>query len=105
MNKKQAIRKIKSIIKEWGSFHIGELESNESSPCVNSIGHIIALVESLNHDHIEIGVYDTSSFSCDPIAETFMCYEDLSKDSLLEILWLAEQYQVDQEKTFKRISN
>lgn len=99
MNKKQAIRKIKSIVKEWGSFNIAELESCDSSPCVNSIGHIIALAESLNHDHIEVGVYDTSSFSCDSIAETAMTYEELSKDSLLEILKIAEQYQVEQEKT------
>lgn len=99
MNKKQAIRKIKSIVKEWGSFHIGELESYDSSPCVNSVGHIVSLVESLNHDHIEVGVYDTYSFSCDPIAETFMCYEDLSKNSLSKILKIAEQYQVEQEKT------
>jgi hypothetical protein len=34
-----------------------------------------------------------------------LTYEELDKDTLEQILFIAEMYETDQEKTLKRISN
>jgi hypothetical protein len=50
-------------------------------------------------------VYDTHSFDSDEIHVYEENYEDLSKDILEEILIIAEMWEVEQEKTLKRISD
>lgn len=102
--KKSIIKQIKKIITEWGTFGSGELDYSDSV-LVNEMGELIALAEYFNYKTAEIRVYDTGSMSSDSIHEYEVAYEELSKDALEEILILCEQYEVEQLKTEKRISN
>jgi hypothetical protein len=69
------------------------------------MGDLVALVEYFNSTTVEVFVYDADSFSCDPIDEYELTYEELDKDTLEQILFVAELFETDQEKTLKRISN
>lgn len=102
--KQKLIEKIKSIINEWGSFSVGEVQA-DCSPCVNSMGGLVALAEQFNAEDVGIEVYEPESFSSDSMESYTMNYEDLSIEVLEEIFLLAEQYEADQYKTFKRCSN
>ena len=105
--KKSIIRKIQRIIEEWGSFGSGEVEvgGETHSPCVNSMGNLVALAEYFNKEGAGVNVYDPSSMSCDEIDSYIVDYEELPLSVLEEILELCEQYEVDNEKTMKRISD
>jgi hypothetical protein len=108
MRKPTIIKHIKRIIEEWGAFGSGEVEGSLGetySPCVNSMGGLVALAEYFNLNEVEVNIYQPSGFSSDPIDSYTVSYEDLSKDALEEILTLAEQYEADQIKTEKRCSN
>jgi hypothetical protein len=106
MQKRTIIKKIKSIIENYGAFGVGEVEQDgiSYSPCVNEMGNLVALAEYFSDD-VEVSVYDPTGFSSDPIDSYNVAYEDLSKEVLEEILFLADLYETDQEKTLKRISN
>jgi len=69
------------------------------------MGNLVALAEDFNNNGVGVNVYDSSSFSCDEISSYTVSYEDLPPSVLGEILELCEQYEVDNEKTMKRISN
>ena len=60
--KTSVIRKIQRIIEEWGSFGSGEVEvgGETNSPCVNTMGNMVALAEYFNKDEVEVNVYDPS---------------------------------------------
>ena len=105
--KKSIIKKIKKIITEFGVFGVGEVEQGGEtySPCINSMGNLVSLAEYFNNNDVEVNVYDSSSFSSDEISSYTVSYEDLPLSVLEEILELCEQYEVDQLKTEKRISN
>jgi hypothetical protein len=102
--KKSIIKKIKTIISEFGIFGSGEVEPN-NSPLVNEMGGLIGLAEYFRHNSVEVSVYDTSSMSSDSIHDYEVKYEDLSINVLEEILFIAEQYEAEQIKTEKRITN
>jgi len=102
--KQKLIEKIKSIINEWGSFSVGEVEA-DCSPCVNSMGGLVALAEHFNAENVGIEVYEPTSFSSDSQESYTMTYEELEVDVLEEILTLAEQYEASEYKTFKRCRN
>jgi len=107
MQKKTIIKRIKSIIENYGAFGSGEVEQGgvSYSTCVNEMGHLVALAEYFKGTGVEVYIYDPHSFSSDPIDDYELTYEELSKEVLEEILTIAELYEVDQEKTLKRISN
>jgi hypothetical protein len=108
MRKPTIIKHIKRIIEEWGAFGSGEIEGSLGetySPCVNSMGGLVALAEYFKPNEVEVNVYDPESFSSDAMHTYTVSYEDLSKDALEEILTLAEQYEADQIKTEKRCEN
>jgi hypothetical protein len=108
MQKRTIIKKIQNIIREWGAFGSGEVEGSLGetySPCVNTMGGLVALAEYFKESEVDVNVYNPNSVSSDPIHDYTVSYEDLPKDVLLEILELCEQYDVIQEKTEKRISN
>ncbi len=108
MRKPTIIKHIKRIIEKWGAFGSGEVEGSLGetySPCVNSMGNLVALAEYFKPNEVEVCIYNPSGFSCDPIDTYIVSYEDLSKDALEEILTLAEQYEADQIKTEKRCAN
>ena len=101
MQKRTIIKRIKTIIENYGSFSIADVEG-ESSPLINSMGKDnVILAERFTKDDVEGVTYVHETV----VEYNNFDYEELSKDTLLEILELAELYEVDQEKTIKRISN
>jgi hypothetical protein len=107
MEKEQIIEEIKGIIENYGSFGSDEVEQagGSYSPCVNEMGNLVALAECFNSTAIAVNIYDPTSFSSDPIDDYDLTYEELDKDTLEQILFIAELFETDQEKTLKRISN
>lgn len=106
MQKKTIIKRIKSIIENYGTFGLGEVDAADGiGICVNEMGDLVALAEYFNGTTIEVNVYDTNSFSSDPISDYELKYEELTKATLEEILFVAELYETDQEKTIKRCAN
>jgi len=99
--KQELIERIKSIINEWGSFSVGEVEA-DCSPCVNSMGRLVALAEHFNAENVGIEVYEPTSFSSDSQESYTMTYEELEVEVLEEILILAEEYEAISYKTEKR---
>ena len=104
MQKRTIIKRIKTIIENYGTFNIGEVDGADGI-CVNEMGELVALAEYFNGTTIEVNIYDPNSFSSDPISDYELTYEQLSKDILEEILSVAELFEVDQEKTIKRCAN
>ena len=104
MQKKTIIKRIKSIIENYGTFNIGEVDGADGI-CVNEMGNLVALAEYFNGTTIEVNVYEPSSFSSDPISDYELTYEELTKETLEHILFVAELYETDQEKTIKRCAN
>lgn len=104
MKKGTIIKKIKSIIKNYGTFNLGEVEGAEGI-CINEMGDLVALAEFFDNDVIEASVYQPSSMSSDSIETYNVKYEELDIEILKEILFVAELYETDQQKTEKRISN
>jgi hypothetical protein len=102
--KKSIIKQIKTIIRAFEPFGSGEVEPS-NSPLVSGMGDLIALAEYFNYKSVEVRVYDSGSMSSDSIHDYEVEYENLSKDVLEEILFVAEQYEAEQIKTAKRISN
>ncbi len=104
MQNRTIIKRIKNIILNYGTFNIGEVDGADGI-CVNEMGNLVALAEYFNLDFVEIQVYEPSSFSSDPISDYELTYEELSKETLEQILFVAELYETDQEKTIKRCAN
>lgn len=104
MKKEKIIKRIKGIIENYGTFSIGEVE-DANGICVNGMGNLVAVAEYFNGTTIEVNIYDANSFSSDPIDDYELTYEELDKEILEQILFVAELYEADQEKTSKRISN
>lgn len=101
MQKRTIIKRIKTIIENYGSFGMADVEG-ESSPVVDSIGSdVFLLAERFSIDNVECELVVGSRI------ESYIDknYEELSKDTLLDILELAELYETDQEKTIKRCAN
>jgi hypothetical protein len=97
-SKGNKIRKIQSIIEEWGMFTTAEVQA-ESSPVYKSIGkNNFCLVERIERHGVGITQYvhdqEVDDFDLD--------YSELEEDLIDEILELAENYEVDMEKTNKR---
>jgi len=104
MQKRTIIKRIKSIIENYGTFNIGEVEGADGI-CVNEMGNLVALAEYFNGTTIEVNVFDPNSFSSDPIDDYELTYEELDKDTLEQILFIAELFETDQEKTIKRCAS
>ena len=104
MQKKTIIKNIKGIIENYGSFNIGEVDGADGI-CVNEMGNFMGLAETFNATNIEVNIYEPSSFSSDSIESYELDYEELTKETLEQILFVSELYETDQEKTIKRCSN
>ncbi|HUU87702.1 MAG TPA: hypothetical protein VMX17_08125 [Candidatus Glassbacteria bacterium] len=97
MTKTAIIKKIKAIIKDYGSFGSGEVEigGETMSPCVNEMGGLIGLAEYFSKE-VTVEVYEPSSMSSDSMHSYKMDYLDLDIETLKKILELAKQYKADQ---------
>lgn len=108
MTKKQTIKAIKKILSTEGCFSICELMLSgiiTESISVGTLGKFIGLAEYFTEDYVEINVYDPSSYSSDEVDTYEEKYENLNNEVLAHILYLCEQFEVDNIKTEKRISN
>jgi hypothetical protein len=104
--KKEVISHIKKFIKENGNFAIGECNGMECLPSVNEMGKLVALAEHFYENYVEINIYDESSFTSNPIADSYyLPYEELSIELLQEIDIHCENWEAEKLKTEKRISN
>jgi len=101
MQKRTIIKKINAIIKEHGDFTTAEINA-ESSPCVSSKKGRNELCETFNYGKTEVVTYDSHD---EEIDSEFVNYEDLKKDVLEEILFLAEIWEAESLQTEKRCSN
>jgi len=100
-HKKTLIKQIKNIISKYGSFTTADVEA-DSSPVIASLGkHTFQLAETFNLHKVTAITYvhDTES------DEDYISYEDLNRDVLAEILFLAEIHEAQEIQTEKRISN
>jgi hypothetical protein len=102
--KKETISYIKKLIKENGSFAIGQCDGMESLPAVNTMGELMALAEHFYENEVEINIY--SRFTGDPIGNPYyLPYESLSMELLQEIEFLCDNWDAQNYQTEKRISN
>lgn len=92
MTKTTLIKHINSIIEKFGSFGIGEVES-DCSPCVNAMGSIVGLAENFSINEATIEVYDGASTSSDSIRSYEMPYKEMPVTTLKTIYKLAKQYK------------
>jgi len=91
MEKQQKIALIKSIIKVWGSFSPSEADETFGL-CVGELGELVALVEELSMDCIDVSVYSPDSFSSDSIHDYTMKYSELTDEVLDELVSLCRTY-------------
>lgn len=87
--KRTIIKKIKEIIREWGSFTIADVQAS-SSPCIASMKGATQLAESFNYEGVEAVTYELKHD--EEIDSTKILYKDLDKDVLEEILYLAQDW-------------
>ena len=100
MSKKNTITYIKKIIKENGSFSIGEYEDIASLPAVNQMGPLVALAEYFYENNVEINIYDANGYSSDPICNSYyLPYEELSLELLDEIQNLCDCWDAQKMET------
>jgi hypothetical protein len=103
MNKEQKIAKIISVIKLWGGFSPSEVDETFGL-CVGELGSLVALVEYLSMDCIDVSVYSPSSFSSDSIEDYTMKYSELTDEVLDELLLLSIRYD-DKSSEEEHLSN
>lgn len=87
----QKIAFIKSVLKEWGGFSPSEVEQ-DCGICVGELGGLVALVEYLSMDCIDVSVYSPSSFSSDSLVDYTMEYSELTDEVLDELVSLCRKY-------------
>ena len=99
--KDRQIKRIKTIIANWGTTTSTELEL-DCSPCINSIGtgkqNVSQLIEHFNHnDVIAVTYHDEIE-----LGEENISYEKLSRELIDEISGIMEVYEIDCQKAMKR---
>ena len=86
------IKEIKNIIEKYGSFSIGEIDTDHS-PIFYSIGDIIFLGETFYKDVVEVIAYHKDR----EIDWSTQLYEKFSLKNIKLILELAKEYKKTQE--------
>jgi hypothetical protein len=105
MENAEIIKRITSILSIYGCFSIGELEGENQSICIGSLGPYVGLTEGFTENYVEVGVYQTNSYSSDAIDTYEESYWELNENVLGDILLLCEQWEAECIRTEKRISN
>ncbi len=80
---------IKEILKNYGSFSIYELDKKQESIFVSQLGQYVGLAEYFALDFCGISIYDSDGFN----SNYQLKYEDLSENTLNEILNLCQQWE------------
>lgn len=60
--------------------------------CVGELGSLVALVEYLSMDCIDVSVYSPSRFSSDSLVDYTMKYSELTDEVLDELVILCNKY-------------
>ena len=91
MNKEQKIAKIISVIKLCGRFSPNEV-LEDWGLCVGELGSLVAMVEYLSLDCIDVSVYSFSRFYNDSLVDYTMKYSELTDEVLDELVSLCRKY-------------
>lgn len=91
MNREQKIALVRSIIKVWGGFSPNEADETFRL-CVGELGGLVALVEYVSLDCIDVSVYSPDSFSSDSLVDYTMEYSELTDEVLDELVSLCRKY-------------
>lgn len=91
MNKEQKIALVKSIVSLWGGFNVSEADETFGL-CVGELGGLVALVEYVSLDCIDVSVYSPDSFSSDSLQDYTMEYSELTDEILDELVSLCRKY-------------
>jgi hypothetical protein len=100
--KKETISQIRTIIENYGSFTTFDVDA-DSSPVIGTLGSAFMLAEHFELNGVDGYLYLNGDENERDIE--FILYENLSMDCLEEILLLAQNYEAEEMKTEKRISN
>ncbi len=101
MTKEMIIYRIESIIEEWGTFSVFDVEATQS-PVIGTLGCAVMLAEFFGLHGTEGYLYLEGEDSERDI-QTYH-YTELDMDCLTDILKLAEDWEAQNLKTEKRIS-
>ena len=102
MKKEEIISQIRTIIENYGSFTTFDVDA-DSSPIIGTLGSAFMLAENFELNGVDGYLYLDGDENERDIE--FILYENLSMDCLEEILLLAQNYEAEEMKTEKRISN
>jgi hypothetical protein len=100
MTKRTIIKKIRTIIKEFGSFNISEVEHEENILLRAIKKDHTLLIEGFEYNGVKVTEYVHETET-----DTFNIYfEDVKVSILEEVLRICENYEAEMLKTEKRIS-
>ena len=105
MDKSELIKRITDILKVNGCFSVGELDGEDQSITIGTLGNYVGLIEYFTEDYVEVNVYEPRSTSSDAIDSYTLYYEDLNVDILQEILFVCEMWEAECIRFEKRISD
>ncbi len=105
MTKQETIDRIKKILSTEGNFWVGELETEPAGIVVGELGKFVGIAEYFSEDFTEVNIYEPSSMSSDEVDSYDAQYEEFNEDVLSEILMLCEQWEAENIRTEKRISD
>ena len=105
MEKSELIERITDILKVNGCFSVGELDGEDQSITIGTLGNYVGLIEYFTEDYVEVNVYEPRSTSSDAIDSYTLYYEDLNVDILQEILLVCEMWEAECIRFEKRISD
>jgi LPS sulfotransferase NodH len=97
MTKRKLIKYIQELIAKHDSPRFSDMEV-ESSPCLYSSGQTIILIENISYNHAEAITYVRD----EEVDSVDILYENLSNDTLEEILTILEIYDTMYDKTLDR---
>lgn len=92
MEKLELINSITDIVKECGSFGVGEIEEEINGVVVSELGKFVGIAEYFNEDYSDIKIYDPTSFSSDEMDSFEMRYDEMDENTLQEILLICEKW-------------
>jgi hypothetical protein len=99
--KRTLIKKIRAIISEWGGFSTADVQAT-SSPVIKTLGKdSCQLAERFELYKVEAVIYVHENET----DTDYIKYEDLDRDVLEEILYLAQDWDAISYKTEARCSN
>lgn len=98
MKRNEMISKIKSIVNEWGVFSINEVDGEECPILSKQNKNSEVLIEKVGTYSVQCTEYVHGK----EVDEYDVDYIELTDEQLTDVFRIAEQYETEQEKTWKR---